>query len=101
MAQLNGAKWALYTFGAIFLMLLIAATVILTIMIVQDPELQRLINEMSVTGNEDEVKRNMQAHINFLNELLMFFAGLGGYLFVKYLLDKKIGNNNNNIFPAE
>lgn len=99
-AKLNGFKWALFTFLAIMVLLLVAATLILVSMISKNPELQKLINEMSTTGNQDAVKKYIQENINFLNEMLMFCAGLGGYLYIKYILDKKIVQTNNNNPPT-
>lgn len=90
-ANLNGGRWAFYTFIAIFGTLLIGAAAILIYLVSNDPQMQSLVKDMSSSRDDEAIKQYVTGKLSLLNQLFMFFCGIGGYLFVRYFLNKKIG----------
>ncbi len=99
LAQLSGGKWALYSALSIFVALFIGAAFLMIFMTVQDPEFKRMFTDASTSGNTNEFNEYVMSKMTIINQLFILFCGVGGYLFVRYLLNKKIevtnGNNNN------
>jgi|GEM_PF-1693002 len=97
LAHLSGAKWALFTFIAILITAVIGFTTVIVVLFSKDPNVQAMINEMSKTGDDSELQQYILKNVNFLNQLFVFFCGLGGYLFIRYILNKKVERVNPNL----
>ena len=59
----------------------------------KDPALKAMITDRQ--PDSDALLQYMQDKITFLHQLIMFFSGIGGYLFVRYVLNKKIETQHN------
>lgn len=85
--KLNAGLWAFYTFLAVLVGWIIGLFLITIIMLLRDPELQKML--MQPTPNRDAAMEYMKHQDLTISQLLLFFSGFGGYLFTRYRIEQK------------
>lgn len=91
LANLNGGKYAFFTFLGITGCLFIGSLLIINFLPTADPHFRETVTSMMQDGTSmEKTAEYIQGNIGFLNKTIFFFSGIGGYLFVRYLLHKKI-----------
>lgn len=93
-ANLSGGKYAFYTFLGIIAGLFAGSLLILNFLPTNDPQFREVMRSVMQKPIDMERALYIQEKIGFLNKLIFFFSGIGGYLFVRYLLHKKIDTDN-------
>ncbi len=89
-AQLSGGKYAFFTVLGIMGGLIIGALLIMNFLPTDDPQFREIMKSAMKEPMNVEQAMYIQEKIGFLNKLIFFFSGIGGFLFVRYLLHKKI-----------
>ncbi|HTN47705.1 MAG TPA: hypothetical protein VL098_15255 [Flavipsychrobacter sp.] len=90
-AKLSGAKWALLTFALMFVGVMIGGIALLLSFASKDAEFNRLITQ--IPQDQESTMSYLQGKITFLHQLFVLFCSIGGYLLVRYLLNKRMGTN--------
>lgn len=88
--KLNAGLWAFYTFLAVLAGWIIGLFIVSIIMVIRDPELQKLL--MQPTPNRNAAMEYLKNQDLTISQLLIFFCGFGGYLLTRHLIMKK-GNS--------
>lgn len=87
-AQLNAALWSFLTVLAIFIGLFIGSFIVAIIMMIKDPGFLSVMQQHP--GDQEFMMKYMSEHHNLLvMELFLLVCGVGGYLFINYLIKKK------------
>lgn len=86
-ANLNAALWTFYTFISILVAWLAGIVMVAIIFLVRDPNLRSLITK--VPADRDAVMKHIMSQNMLIPEIFLMFCGLGGFLFVNYLVSKR------------
>lgn len=87
--QLNAGRWAVATFFSILVAWFVGALIMVVIMVIKDPQLRVLMTKPDV--DREELLRYTQANMNAtISEVFMMVCAIGGYLFVRYMLIRKL-----------
>jgi hypothetical protein len=94
-AKLNAALWTFYTFLSILFSWLVGSIIVTFILILRDPALRRMLTHQP--PDRDGVMNYLKTQNLLLPEIFLLFCGIGGYLFIHYLITKKMELTSNDI----
>jgi hypothetical protein len=86
-ANLNAALWSFYTFLAIVGSWLIGSVIVTGIMIARDPVLRNMFSTQP--PDKDGILEYLKTQNMMIPQIFIMFCGIGGYLFIHYLLSRK------------
>jgi hypothetical protein len=86
-ANLNAALWTFYTFLAIVGAWVIGSVIVTAIMIAKDPVLRNMFSTQP--PDKDGILEYLKTQNMVIPQIFIMFCGVGGYLFIHYLLTRK------------
>lgn len=86
-ARLNAALWTFYTFLAILFSWIIGSIIVTVILILRDPSLRHMLTQQP--PDRDGIMNYLKTQNLLIPEIFLLFCGIGGYLFIHYLISKR------------
>lgn len=86
--NLNTIAYGMFTFFAFFVGIFLACSVLCIIMINKNPELYQLVQNQDKAGMNAFILKDFNAN-SFLYSTLIMAGAFGGYLLIRYLIEKK------------
>ena len=90
-AKARGLKplaWILATVLSFFMGIFVASTILSLVLLYKNPSVYPLIQNQDKAGFNAFLMQNISDHL-FLYSLLIFTGAMGGYLLVRFVLEKK------------
>jgi hypothetical protein len=92
-ANLNAALWTFYAFLSILCSWAIGSIIVTMILLLRDPVLRGMLTQQP--PDKDGIMNYLKTQNLLLPEIFLLFCGVGGYLFIHYLISKKLRLSSN------